>query len=63
LDTSTSALQECGIDVTGALEKHELVRQIMRAEPHELGGQSGHSSPSPPRGGRADRRTRADAEH
>lgn len=36
--------QECGIDVSGVLEKRELVRQIIRAEP-----QAELSSPSPPR--------------
>lgn len=36
--------QECGIDVTGVLEKRELVRQIVQNEPR-----AEDSSPSPPR--------------
>jgi len=32
--------QECGIDISGCFEKRELVQQILRAEPHELGGQA-----------------------
>jgi hypothetical protein len=38
--------QECGIDVSSALEKNELVRQIMRNEPGDL-GQSNRSTHAP----------------
>lgn len=38
--------QECGINVSGCLEKRDLVQRILRSEPQEVSGAAGRSPPA-----------------
>lgn len=54
--------QECGVDVSGCLEKEELVRRILQAEPSELVGGAPRAPPSRERSEADARRLREDEE-